>query len=127
MQNFILLIDDDCDELLILNEALCKSGVDNVCTWACSAEKAYMLIQQALPDFIFLDINMPTVNGFSCLRVLREMNILQDVPVIIYSSDVSEETSKRAISMGASFCIKKTGSTEILSRKLRAILTMGQQ
>jgi DNA-binding response OmpR family regulator len=80
-------------------------------------------LEQALPDFIFLDINMPRLNGFNCLRELKERNALHDVAVVIYSSDIPEETSKKAIGMGAAFCVEKTAAIGTLSKKLQAILT----
>jgi CheY-like chemotaxis protein len=38
------------------------------------------------PDIIFLDLNMPRIDGWECLKLLREMQHLAEIPVIIYST-----------------------------------------
>lgn len=122
MQLLILLIDDDRDELTILNEALNKAGIDNVCTWASGPEKAYALLQQAQPDIIFLDINMPRVNGIVCLEEIKKMDGLRDIPVVLYSTSITNDMRKKAIQLGAFFCMEKTSSVQILADNLSQLL-----
>ena len=68
---FILLIDDDADEHELFSAALetvCKG-----CTFlsARGADEALQVLDAIIPDFIFLDINMPAKDGFQCLSEIK--------------------------------------------------------
>jgi CheY-like chemotaxis protein len=66
MDRCILLIDDDPDELDIFSEALAEIEKSIVCIQARSARASMNLLKSLLPDYIFLDINMPEINGLKC-------------------------------------------------------------
>src|SRR5215216_2802271 len=106
MQKHILLIDDDRDELDILNDALETAGISSVCAWAPGAEQAFRILQDMVPDVIFLDLNMPKINGLACLKEIRKIKRLINIPVILYSTCINEETRKKASDSGASWCIQ---------------------
>ena len=122
MQSAILLIDDDVEELAIFNLALEAAGIERLVVWAGSAEVAFRMLRQLLPGFIFLDINMPKINGLGCLAELRTMEQLRTTPIILYSTYISAETRQKAFAMGASQCIEKPTTSPALSAQLKAIL-----
>src|SRR5258706_283573 len=93
----ILLIDDDDDELEIFIIALNDSGVEYNCNFARSAEQALMIVKGLVPDFIFLDINMPKTNGFKCLQEIKKIKDLKDTPVIIYFVADSEADARALV------------------------------
>jgi DNA-binding response OmpR family regulator len=122
MLKHILLIDDDKDELEILNNALEAAGIEGLCTWASDAEQALVMLQDSIPDAIFLDLNMPRINGLACLKEIKKIKELVNIPVILYSTCINDETRKRASETGASWCIQKTVSVMALAKDLNTIL-----
>ena len=123
MQKHILLIDDDGDELDILRNALERAGIKSVCAWVPDAEQAIQVLQDTIPDFIFLDLNMPKINGLTCLKEIRKMKRLINIPIILYSTSINEETRKKASETGASWCIQKKMTVTDLAEDLSNILT----
>jgi CheY-like chemotaxis protein len=123
MQKIILLIDDDEEEFFILNQAFQMAGIPNYCLWANSAERALQLLQEVLPDFVFIDYNMPKVNGLACLEQVRSLPNLSKVPVIMYSNHISQEIITQALAKGALF-IQKPDSLLKLAHYL--INTIGE-
>ena len=73
------------------------------------------------PDIIFLDINMPIMNGWECLAQLKQSEAYKQFPVIIYSTASHQKEVERAIAMGAlCFFTKPTEFKELLTN-LRTI------
>lgn len=106
MRNHILLIDDDQEEVLFLCDAIQRSGVDHVCTWAKGLTHALKILDFLVPDVIIIDHNMPDGEGMESIRRIRAMKQLQPIPVILYSDGVSE-VRDQALSAGADECIRK--------------------
>ncbi|MBC7946318.1 MAG: response regulator transcription factor [Chitinophagaceae bacterium] len=122
MEKKILLIDDDPDEHLVFMDALKKvPGVFN-CAYAECAEEGLALAKTYKPDIIFVDYNMPRVNGLEFLSVLRASVRPGLSRVYIYSTCISDEMNKMAKVLGASGCIEKTTTISTLIRELNAIL-----
>src|SRR3954454_2461358 len=107
MERCILLIDDDPDEIDIFSEALAKMKKSIVCIQATGASAAMNLLDSLLPDYIFLDINMPEINGLKCLEEIRKAKTFKDVPIILYSNSINQDIVTKARIAGASACIRK--------------------
>jgi CheY-like chemotaxis protein len=115
MIGHILLIDDDPDEWDIFNEALQEVCATCKCTYADGALDGLNMLRFIRPDVIFLDINMSKVNGFECLQRIKMIDTFQNVPVVIYSNGIQDDTLARATKMGAVACIRKpTGIPELI-------------
>ena len=85
---------------------------------------AMLALSKKIPEVIFLDINMPGVDGFEVLAYLRRDPRLDKTPVIVVTSDDQPETRKKAFKLGAIDVIIKParyGILEILLRKHRII------
>lgn len=102
-----LLIDDDEDEFMIFNEALAQVDESGICRWADSAEAALALLQSETPDIIFLDLNMPRISGLECLKEMKKLDQLQDVPIIVYSHGMNYSMYMKCMEAGASGCVTK--------------------
>lgn len=126
MQKMILLIDDDQEELHILSHALQVAGLPHTCVWAIDAERAEKLLQEILPDFIFIDYNMPRANGIDCLEQIRHIQAIQGVPIIMYSNSLDETIRAQAMLKGATGCMEKPGSFSKLVEYLTKILGEGK-
>jgi PleD family two-component response regulator len=107
MTKHVLLIDDDRDEQEDLLEAFKVAGIDCDCSWVSGPEKAYLLLDQVKPDIIFLDLNMPKTNGLSCLHELKKNKKHRHIPVILYSTAITDDIRRKAMEAGALGCIRK--------------------
>src|SRR5882672_3999637 len=99
-----LLIDDDVDDAGLFREALKKvAPFVSLQHFDGGNGVVQSLVEQAapLPDIIFLDINMPRVNGWQCLAGFKNEARLKDVPVIIYSTSSQAGEIEKARKLGA--------------------------
>lgn len=60
-----------------------------------------------LPDFVFLDINMPAMDGKSCLKYIKKDTRFADIPVIIYSTSNNKQDIELCNQLGATDFIQK--------------------
>jgi len=117
----ILLIDDDDDELEIFAAALEDLQVSYNCSLARNAQQAMIMLNNSVPDLIFLDVNMPGKGGLKCLRDIRERDSLKKVPVIIYTTCHHEQGGKNAMNSGAVAYVRKPSSIKSLTAILKQV------
>jgi CheY-like chemotaxis protein len=115
MKKMILLIDDDIDELFIFNEALNELPDHVDCSFAKSITEGVKVLDTMRPDYIFLDLNMPGINGYEAISILKNLDVSRNIPVILYSTAVDETVQAKALQLGARGCVKKTESIAGLS------------
>lgn len=99
----ILLIDDDSDDRELFEIALEDSvhDVKCICLESCLLALQYLKGQNIKPDFIFLDLNMPEINGKECLLELKRNLILSKIPVVIFSTSDDPADIRDTLSLGA--------------------------
>jgi CheY-like chemotaxis protein len=104
-----LIVDDDEDDQEILSVAITKSiFFNNTCSYAANGEEALSKLHSGLlPDYIFLDLNMPRMNGMQCLGEIRKSAAFKDIPVVIYTTSTDEATKTIAMRQGATAFISK--------------------
>ena len=61
-----------------------------------------------VPDLIFLDLNMPDMNGFACIEFIRAFEHLRHVPIVIHSHIDNPEDEDAAYALGANLCAPRT-------------------
>ena len=66
------------------------------CIQSRSATAAISLLGYLAPDYIFLDLNMPGMDGLKCLDEIKKTKELHNVPVILYSHCITDDTYKKA-------------------------------
>ncbi|MES2592990.1 MAG: response regulator [Bacteroidota bacterium] len=108
--NIILLVDDDADERSLFVEAAGTINPPVICHVSPDGKEAMEFLEKNsdnLPGVIFLDINMPVMNGWHCLKELKSKERLKDIPVIMYSTSSRQREIDIAIDLGAvCFCVK---------------------
>ncbi|MEQ3654961.1 MAG: response regulator [Dokdonia sp.] len=84
----ILLIEDDTIEVMKLKRAITKLEMDHELIEAQNGEHALELLRSMnkLPDLIFLDLNMPKINGLEFLKIVKQDPVLQFLPTVILST-----------------------------------------
>ncbi len=110
MKKTILLVDDDRSERDLFKEAILEVNPGVSCLWAEDGKDALTLltsISDNLPDVIFMDINMPGMNGWTCLIKIKDDERFQGIPVIMYSTSNHQRDVDIAMEYGAlCFCVK---------------------
>ena len=111
MKRKCLLIDDDLDdqEIFIMTIQQLDAKIDCVAQYDCVAAIEQLRDSaEGLPDYIFLDMNMPKMTGLKCLEEIRKMPHLQHAKIIMYSTTLDESIKRQAMLLGADgFLIKQ--------------------
>lgn len=124
MHQHVLLIDDDTDDVSLFLEALAETGhpvhgfsIDN------GPEALEKLSSGKItPDLIFLDINLPGMNGWDCLTLIRTTENIRHIPVIIYSTSSHKREADKAERLGATGFLTKPYDYKELTTILQAVL-----
>ena len=120
----ILLVDDDEDDRLFFVEAIQEIQPSLAYTLAVNGKKALQQLEtiRELPDLIFLDINMPELNGFECLKELKRSERYKMIPVIMLSTSVSQKDMNYSMELGACKFFTKPSSYTKLCELLQKII-----
>jgi CheY-like chemotaxis protein len=122
----ILLVDDDDDDREIFVEAVRKIDPTIHCTCAANGEEALKILVDNLPlkpSLIFLDVNMPRLNGLQVLAEIKKNIALNDIKVIMYSTFFAAEDIKKIKKSGAEDFVQKPVKFENLVDALALILS----
>jgi CheY-like chemotaxis protein len=119
----VFLVDDDEDDQLFFVEAMQEINSSIHCSIAENGRKALNRLNALveLPDLIFMDINMPELNGFDCLKELKKCPRLQTIPVIMLSTSVSLRDINYSKELGAQLFFTKPSSYASLCDILRKV------
>ena len=120
----ILMVDDDADDQLFFKDALKEISESFNCETANNGVDAFKKLEiPPPPDIIFLDLNMPLMNGFECLRLLKEQEKYKNIPVIVYTTTNDKKTIEHIRTLGAVAFFHKPIDFKHLLGKLNKILS----
>jgi CheY-like chemotaxis protein len=122
----ILLVDDDADDQEIFVDALKEVDSSLHCFCANDGEAALQLINDDAvikPDMLFIDLNMPRLNGKRVLQELKKREIMQGIPVIMYSTFFGPGDIEEIKASGASHYMIKSTRFDDLCNSLQLILS----
>jgi CheY-like chemotaxis protein len=113
-----LVVDDNRDVV----DAICGMlGLMGLSAEAAYGARACLLaIKDHIPDVIFMDINMPAIDGFEVISFLSREPGLAQVPVVVVTAEVGVEIETRARQLGAAAFIQKPATFEALHAGLAA-------
>ena len=93
----ILIVEDNAGDVRLMHEALAaRAGRGELHVLRNGEEAIAFLRRQGQyvnapqPDLIFLDLNMPRMNGMEVLRVIKTDRLLQTIPVVVWTSSAAE-------------------------------------
>jgi two-component system, chemotaxis family, chemotaxis protein CheY len=114
-----LIVDDSSVMRKIVERALRQAGLSlaNVFEAASGVEALEVLREQRV-DLILSDINMPNMDGLEFLRQLRAQGLAPDVPVVMITTEGSEEHVREAIVAGAQGYIRKPFTAEQVKERV---------
>jgi two-component system response regulator len=115
----ILLVDDNPDDVAIAKRAFTKSQIHNKVFVTEDGEEAIKFLRKEgkykdVPNagLVILDLNMPKVDGFEVLKVIKNDENLKSIPVIVLTSSSRPEDIERAYKLGCNSFIVKPASFE---------------
>ena len=119
----ILNVDDDEEDIEIFCDAVREIDPSIICLVAKSADEALQILNSdiELPEYIFLDINMPKVDGNACLREIKNDRRLDKIPVIMYSTFTRRSDIETYKALDAGVLIKQNSYYELVE-ELKKVL-----
>ena len=85
-------------------------------------KRALAFLKDRTPDLIILDIDMPEINGYELLKMIKEMEHLAEIPVIFLTSNNDKNHVVKAVAAGAKDYVIKPIDEEILIDKVSTLL-----
>lgn len=116
----IFYTDDDLDDLDFFTEVVesMENGVELV------TQNNGKKLLEALhnpppaPSVVFLDLNMPGINGFEVLTEIRQSDNLKKIPVIILTTSNDDKNIAKSLNLGANFYITKPNDFVSLKKSI---------
>lgn len=123
----VFLIDDDADDREIFLSALdsLESGIRLI--EATNGKEALDMISSngfPPPDILFVDLNMPKVNGLEFLKSVRTLPDYAQLPIFIYSTSSIQEEKNKCMAEGASGFMVKHSSYNELCEELKKLFAI---
>jgi len=114
-----LIVDDSSVMRKIVERALRQAGLELAAVHEAGSGIEGLDVLRAKPvDLILSDINMPTMDGLEFLRQIRAQNLAPGVPVVMITTESSEEHVKQAILAGARGYIRKPFTAEQVKERV---------
>jgi putative two-component system response regulator len=123
-RELIVLVDDDISNLRMGRIALSENY--EVYT-APSAEKLFDLLKRYKPHLILLDIDMPDMDGYETIRVLKNSPETKDIPVIFLTGKSNPDNELEGLELGAIDYITKPFVTKLLNKRVELHLRIIEQ
>lgn len=119
----ILLIDDDIDDQGFFREALKQSYPGITCDIADTAIDALSKLKQNVTyNLIFLDLNMPKMDGFQFLEIVKADEQYRLIPIVILSTSSRMNDIERCKQLGAASFYTKEASFTMLLNMMKQVL-----
>ncbi|WP_282935729.1 sporulation transcription factor Spo0A [Paenibacillus sp. RC67] len=124
----VLLADDNREFTNLLSEFIDEQDDMQVTGVAYNGNDVLRLIEQGnrLPDVLILDIIMPHLDGLGVLEKLREMDLHPQPKIIMLTAFGQENITQKAVQLGASYYILKPFDMEILTNRIRQLVSNNQ-
>lgn len=114
-----LIVDDSSVMRKIVERSLRQAGLDPLVVFeAGSGTEGLEVLRGKSVDLILSDINMPSMDGLEFLRQIRAQNLAPGVPVVMITTESSEEHVKQAITAGAQGYIRKPFTAEQVKERV---------
>ena len=126
----IILADDDEDDRMFFKDAFDELKMNTTVQTAKHGKELLECLSEEttlLPNIIFLDLNMPIMNGIECLKVIKKNKKWKDIVIAIYSTSSSEKDIEDTFVLGANIYIKKPSDFNSLKKVLSDVVTINWQ
>ncbi len=123
----VLIVDDSSVMRKIVERSLRQAGLEPMkVIEAGSGTEGLEMLKNHSVQLILSDINMPSMDGLEFLRQIRAQNLAPGVPVVMITTESSEEHVKQAILSGAQGYIRKPFTAEQVKERVLPLLAVVQ-
>jgi CheY-like chemotaxis protein len=124
----VFYADDDREDCELFREALHFIDSSITCITAQDGREALAFLQHTkeLPEYIFLDINMPVMDGKKCLIEIKKTQTLKHIPVIMYSTTSDTNEIREYYKLGAHDFLIKPDNFARLCESLDSIFSLSK-
>lgn len=126
----ITLADDDEDDRLFFTDAFEELKISTIVNTVNNGRELLNYLNHpktVLPNIIFLDLNMPILNGIDCLKEIKRDDKFKDIAIAIYSTSSSDQDVENTFVLGANIYIKKPSNFNELKRILSDVVIINWQ
>ena len=120
----ILLAEDDHDDVFFFELALKELNFSYVLRHAENGDALFVLLKDQIPYILFLDIHMPCKDGAACILEIRKNRDYDQLPVVMYTSNLSAKITEECFRSGANLYISKAATFSELTEKLRKVFAI---
>ena len=117
MKPIILLVEDDEDDILFFKDVLLEMIPKSEFLYShngLDAIKKLNLMKPVKPNFIFVDLNMPIMNGFEFLKEIKKVSSFKDIPTYVLSTSNDSQAKEQSLNAGAEEFLTKPVKPEDL-------------
>ena len=120
----IIVVDDDLTNLTVAANSL--DDVYDVFTVP-SGAKLFTVLEKVIPDLILLDIEMPDMDGYEVIQILKASDKTADIPVVFLTSVIDPASEIKGLDLGAVDYVTKPFSQELLLKRMGLHLLLERQ
>ena len=119
----ILLVEDDIDDIQFFTEAIQKLELKSDVTVARSCDQLFSHLDSVNNfDVVFLDINIPLLDGHQCLKKIKSSDQFKDLPIIMFTGSSTESDIQNAYENGAHYHVVKPYAHSNYVESLKIVL-----
>ncbi len=126
MNTNLFLAEDDVEDIKFFTDIILEISPDIKISSAKNGIELMSLLEseKQLPDFIFMDLNMPIKTGFECLKEIRSSEKFKAIKIVILTTSSQREQIKEVYKMGADLYLQKPNSYSKFKDTLSKCLQM---
>ncbi|MCL2214648.1 MAG: response regulator [Treponema sp.] len=122
----ILVVDDSIIMRNIVKNTFAEMKISFQCLEAADGKQAFRLLENNSVTIVFLDWNMPGMDGIEFLKMVRTMPQYKDLPIIMVTSERGKFSVIEALQSGATDYIVKPVNAKVFKEKVQEILVLAR-
>lgn len=124
---YIMVVDDDCDDTLIIKETIREISPKYRVICLDKGQLVFQtldkLMDTELPSLLILDFNLPIISGFELLREIKAHKRYQHIPVGVYSNSIYPKHKEECLEAGACAYLTKSSTAQGLRDDMKLLLS----
>lgn len=105
-QTSVMIVEDDENMRTLLSHFLEREAMETILLQDGQSVEEY-IPEHSPPDIALVDLHLPYVSGFDLIKTIRSTEDWEDIPIIVISSESTDQSVEKALSMGADDYIEK--------------------